>query len=222
MKLIPLVFVMLLYLLLFSCMDNKTNFIRKTTEINKEVFFGIARPLKNDSLEQISKDFQQAFRLVPLENDMSQTEIRIYFLSAWRERFFREIINGDSSNLYILNCKTDRRNDSLFMTTGTIIEAKGKLVKKIFSKTSLLPKAKIWEFKNDTPVLDGGDTYFIEVKSRNEIRRVLIDNPFGKGPNDIDAQYVSDFIKIITNSYSFNFNDHWGIIDSTAFRNNFK
>lgn len=209
---------MVLNLFMISCKNNNPSFVRKNIDNNKELFFAIARPEKNDSLDQISRDFINAFNLYPLEDTSVKNEIRIYYVSAWRERFFREIIMGDSATAYLLNCKTDRRSDSLFMTIKTIIEAKGKFEKNILAKLPFLPKAKIWDNKNDPPVLDAGDTYFIEVKNENNVKRMIIDNPFGKALIDIDAKYVSEFIKIITNSNSFQFNDNWKKIDSTAFR----
>lgn len=215
----PLCILAIAFYLFQACTDKKKHFTRYNTKIYKEVFY--CKVSKWDSatgLSSLSENFDKAFSLLPIKTSSYQSEIRIYYQGAFCERFFRETIYKDSVDIQLLDCRSDRRNDSLFMKTGALIQAKGKLDKQLSLDLDSLPANKIWQDKQDD-VLDGINTYFIEVKRGSEIKRILIDNPLEKETAGTDGRHIYNLLKTIQQQYSFRFFDKWYEIDSLAFRN---
>jgi len=217
-----IVVLMLLYtLLLVSCnySGNKEKIIREKRELNYENFFGKTTDVKEDSLiKKMGIEMNSAFNLYPIYKSAFKNEIRIYFANAFNERFFRELYTADSLVVEILNCKTDRRNDSLFMKIGTSIKAAGKYAQDSLVSTQFLPDLKcLMDKQKSNNVLDGSTVYFIQIKSGAITKEILINEPFETEQKDSDAKNISNFIRDINRKYGFKFYDSWNTIDSLAF-----
>ncbi|MES2774124.1 MAG: hypothetical protein V4722_08060 [Bacteroidota bacterium] len=211
---------MMVHGLFSACNSNNARLTRISSIVNKEVYYGQASEwVTQDTLTQYALDFNKAFALSPIQQSSSGIEIRIYYRGAFCERFFIQTFNGESSYITLLNCGGKRRNDSLFMKTGNIIQATAGTNQLMIAYLDSLPSSLIWEDKVED-VLDAANTYFIELKQGPIIKRILIANPFDKEMIDDNGRHISQFLKNISTTYSFRFFDGWNKIDSLAFRNN--
>ena len=205
-----------------SCSNKGSDFKREKLEINKEFFFGKDQKIEtNNLIKTMTSDVEKSFNLNPIYKSTNENEVRIYFANPFVERFFFQYFNSTDLTVGLYDCKTDRRNDSLFMHIFRLITIKGRYSKDSLVKIASLPNYSLQIDKNspDTPVLDDGAIYFIQVKNGATIKEILINKPFQKEESNHDSKEISNFIRAIEKQYNFVFYDNWKSIDSLAFMN---
>lgn len=198
---------------LLSCKKRVT---KTRTKLNTEIFFGYKRYIPNDSLiNQVSADYNIAFGLKPIEHSKNINEIRLFFSSPFMERFFIEKRSNDSINANMYNCKTIQKGDSLLMRIGDIITVN------YISKFDPMPNSDFIPFhvnySKDTAeiILDGGITYYYEIKKESTIKKGIVDVESKLGKQNKEDKYILNFIKNISDKYSFDFRNSWEDIDSS-------
>ncbi len=204
----------------WKCSNNKSSFTRETRIINKEGLFGVdTAKWNNDSIMTLTaKSIESAFNLPSINNSSAENEIRIYFVSPFYERFFRQQFKSDSLIVELTNCKVDRRKDTIFMKIGTLIKSEG-----IYDKDKLINGKGLPALKHLTKdstgevYLDGDIFYFIQIKNGSETKMIYISNPAERAIRDTDAKHIVDFIEQLRQKYSFDFNKSWDKIMDSAF-----
>jgi hypothetical protein len=197
---------LLLIVMIVSC---KKKVEKKIVDLKREIFIGIKQKLSDDSLiGELSSSINIAFQLEPIERTKYKNEIRVYFFSAFQERFFIEKQSGDSIIASLFNCKTSNSNDSLFMKIGTSISV--RFMKKWNQEinSNSIPALQKY-YKDNNVVLDGSPTYFYQIKKGAILKSGIIDNPFELAKNNTEATHISNFINQISGKYSFDFKSKW-------------
>lgn len=205
-----------LILLTISC-NNISYSNREIQKLDKEVLYTIDKDLQTDSLIfAVANDMQNAFSLEPIETSQTTYEIRIYFASLWHEKFFITRLHGDSISSELYNCKTDRRNDSLFMKFENRISSVVKTTHML--DTDLLPSFEQNLPKDSVVTLDSGYSYFILTKTGNKIKRILVNDKYLEASYSVSANRIKKFIQSVADQYNFSFYDSWEKVEELAFK----
>jgi hypothetical protein len=212
-KVSKIIFCIIFLNVLFSCKKRVT---KTRTKLNTEIFFGYKRYIPNDSLiNQVSADYNVAFGLKPIEHSKNINEIRLFFLGPFVERFFIEKKSNDSINANIYNCKTIQKGDSLLMKIGDIITVNYKFKFDQMPNSDSIPFLVSYSKDTSETILDGGVTYYYEIKKGSAIKKGIIDAESKPGKQNKEDEYVLNFIKNISDKYSFDFKNSWEDIDSS-------
>jgi hypothetical protein len=207
---------------LIYCNDKNQSVDRKLNNISTETFYAIDKHKGNDSLIfTIIEDVTKAFKLEPMHLSKADSEIRIYFISPFGEKFFHQkVINGQSF-AKLINCKTIKRGDSLFMKQNGYIEAKEKFDYKDLN-TDSIPLFSTWLTDGVEPgTTDFGNIYLIQVKNKSVSKTILIKNPFDIDDESFVVSFSRNLIERINEDFNFHFYDSWNkIIDSAFIKRN--
>ncbi len=208
-----------LLIIMIGCIQKDSKI--KFKDINKTVFFNIDNhtEIKNYS-NQIEKDLNLSFKLSPIDSSNYESEIRIYFVNAFSERFFRQCVRKLKVESSLYYCKTEKSNDSLFMNIISLIGKEGEYdaIKSYINESKIIS-----ETLTDTISLTSADSglfYFVQFRNGSKIVKIAISDPFEKEEFNPNAKFVCDLIREIKNKYSFNFYDPWLQIKDSAFRKN--
>jgi len=197
-------FIYVYFLIAFISCGKKIK--KNVIEINREVFFAQKTLSMNDSIiELASININTAFNLVPIEHSQYSNEIRLHYLDAFNERFFIEKKMEDSTFTSLYNCKTINREDSLFMKIGTLITLNFKSLSSKIINSDSVPDLPKYDRITNTNSLDGGPTYFYQIKKGSSIKKGIIDYSLKPEKNNTDIQNILLFINAITEKYSFDF-----------------
>lgn len=210
---------LLLVTILNSCKDELNLRIEKSIS-DQNVFYGKVNSSKDSLMELLSMDMEKSFSLPPINLSSSEKEIRIYYSGVWYERFYIEKQSSDSIEFRVYNCRSSRKNDSLFMNIKETIKATGKQHSQHLRNTDRLPVFKNCQLEDNIDYLDKGYFYFIEVKSGPSNKKILIDDNCLQLSNDKEIVNISKFIKSIDKSLNVSFGKSWQSLDSLAFKTN--
>lgn len=213
-KIFRIFFYIIIAIFFFSCKKRVT---KTRAKLNTEIFFGIKRYIPNDSLiKQVSVDYNIAFGFKPIEHSKSINEIRLFFSGPFKERFFIEKTSDDSISANMFNCNTIKKADSLFMKIGDIITIN------YISQFDQMPNSDsipslITYYSKDTAeiMLDGGVTYYYEIKKGSIIKKGIVDVKSNPEKQNNEDKYILNFIKNISDKYSFDFRNSWEDIASS-------
>lgn len=189
--------------------------------MDKYVFYGKASDTKKDSLINLmSVGMEKSFSLPPISLSVAEKEIRIYYTSTWYERFYLERFRDDSIEIALYKCGSDRRGDSIFMIIKECIKATGKYNIKDITNTDFLPLLKDCQPEDTVLYLDKGFVYFIETKSAQTVKKILINDNCFMLQSDKDVTHINNFLQSIDKSFNLSFRDSWDQLDSMAFKSN--
>ncbi len=207
-------------ILFISCKDSvKLN--REKSTLDEYVFYGKVGDIQKDSLiDLLSAAMEKAFSIEPINLSPATKEIRIYYGDVWSERFYIERFENDSIEVELYKCRSDRRNDSIFMIIKERIRATGKYDVRDITNVDSLPDLKDCQPKDTAVYLDKGYAYFIETKSGQSFKKILVNDNCLMIQNDKEVTCIINFLHSLSKSLNFNFSDTWQQIDSAAFKTN--
>ena len=209
-------------LTLIYCNDKNPSFDRRLNDISIETFYAIDKHKGNDSLIiTIIEDVTKAFKLEPMHLSNAGSEIRIYFISPFGEKFFHQKVIDGKAYIKLINCKTIKRADSLFMKQNACIEAKEKFDYIDLNTDSIPPFTTLLTDGLEPGTTDIGNTYLIQVKNKSGNKSILINNPFDIEDESFAVKYSRNLIDRINKDFNFHFYDSWNkIIDSAFIKRN--
>lgn len=209
---------LILCLIIFSCNEKKMLVDRKLKNISTETFYGVDVRQENEALiNTIIQDVSKAFKLGPINLSKEESEIRIYFISPFGEKFFQQKVIDGKTYIKLINCKTIKKGDSLFMKQDAYIEATKKSDYEYLNTESLPPFTTLINDSLAPGMTDIGITYLIQVNNKFGNKAILITNPFDVEGNDFVVKYSTDLLERINKDFNFHFYDSWDKIVDSAF-----
>ncbi len=158
-------------ILFISCDDN-VRLKREKSTLDEYVFYGKVGDIQKDTLTNLlSAAMEKAFFIEPTNLSAATREIRIYYADVWSERFYIARFENDSIEVSLYKCRSERKNDSIFMIIKERLRATGKYDISDITNVDSLPDLKDCQPKDSAVYLDKGYVYFIETGVGNPLRK---------------------------------------------------
>lgn len=211
--------VVLMVLMFNRCTVQQYKFERKLIHVDKVNFYGTYEKVANDTLlEVMIPAINSAFELGTIEKSEADYEIRVYFFNAYGELFFRQKFLNDWTEAAVYNCKTAKRGDSLVMQIKNVVKTTGDYKFDDSYNLGYMPKfiTSIDTAQKDG-ITDDGALYFIQVKRKDTINFIVIDQPFEKESSNEYAKSICNMMRRFRTNFSFAFHDPIAKVLDSAF-----
>jgi hypothetical protein len=199
--------------------SNNLLFKREVINVSKEVFFAKSKQISNDTLiNAMIPELNKAFELSDISKSSAQYEVRVYFFNAYGELFFRQSFTDGKTEANVYNCGTVKRHDSLFMQINKIVKLSGQYqYDKSFDFDNISKYTAMLDTVKRDGVTDDGAMYLIQLKRKDDVNYILIDNPFDSEEANYTAKLTCNYIRQLRENFTFKFHDPIAKVIDSAF-----
>jgi len=193
--------------------DSKTVQQREIHQKNNKIFL-TQKKINSDidsMVSELSSYLDKSFGLAPIAYSNNIIEVRIAFADAFSERFLRQQFKNGILTSELSVCRMKREKDSLFMYVGDKIESRMNFSKHNLPDIKKLPNYKVLEIAGikDKTGIDASNSYFIQLKDKNGLKTIFLNNPIENEDYDNEVKNISIYINNVYRTFNFTMLEPW-------------